>query len=295
MDFRLKVFKTVAERLSFTKASKELFISQPAISKHIRQLEEHFGQALFTRDGKTIRLTPEGEMVLEYTNQILELYGRLESEFQAAEGKFPDKITIGASTTISQYVLPKLLIKLKAAHHATQVGLVNGNSEKIESIVRDREVDLALTEGTTHPGLHFEPFVKDEIVLATRSGNSRPAESRSEYLSTLPMLFRETGSGTRHIIESALESRGISLRDLKIEMVLGSSESMKTYLMHSDVFAFISIHAIAEELRRNELRIVDVADMDITRQFHFVSLHGRFSYGADRVKRFFLERYNLME
>src|SRR5690554_1573438 len=133
MDFRLKVFKTVAEQLSFTRASKLLFVSQPAVTKHINELEKHLGKALFNRHGNTISLTKEGAVCLDYTIRILALYDQLGREFLDLNGSLPSRINLAASTTIAQYILPSLLSKFKSLHPATTITLINQNSERIES------------------------------------------------------------------------------------------------------------------------------------------------------------------
>ncbi|MBL4862034.1 MAG: LysR family transcriptional regulator [Crocinitomicaceae bacterium] len=298
MDFRLKVFKKVADRLSFTKASKELYITQPAITKHINQLEKHFSKALSNRHGNKISLTTEGELLYSYAKRILKLYDDLEDDFLALNNKFPEKITIGASTTISQYILPKVLSKFKSIYPKTAITLLNDNSENIELLLVNKQIDIGFTEGnTSNPLLHYETFIKDEIVLVTKSTNTeiKKNEITLNELKVRPLIFREEGSGTRDIIEHALGKVKLSSNDLSIEMVLGSSESIKSYLMHSNVFAFLSIHSITEELKTNKFKVIDIKDFAIKRTFQFVNLHGEYSNSIQKVRHFFLNHYNLLE
>lgn len=173
MDFRLKVFKTVAEQLSFTKASKLLFVSQPAVTKHINELEKQYGKALFNRHGNSITITSEGEIFYDYTTKIIELYLKLEQEFIDSDQNLPKNISLAASTTIAQYILPSLLSKFKTIYPDTSITLINQNSERIEFLVLQKETDLGFSEGTTHnPKLHYNTFLKDEIVLTTRIENN---------------------------------------------------------------------------------------------------------------------------
>lgn len=295
MDFRLLVFKNVADNLSFTKASKALFISQPAVTRHINELEKQYEKALFNRLGNKISLTEEGILFLNYTNRILELYQELETNFKDFSNILPKKIIMGASTTIAQYVLPTLFYKLKTTHLETSFELLSDNSENIETLLIDKKVTLGFTEGSaTNPAIHYETFVKDEIVLVTKTNNpilSNVKEISLNQLQSLPLVMREEGSGTRKIIEQNLEAHQIYPTSLRNDLMLGSSESIKTYLLHSNSFAFLSIHSIAEELRTNRLRILDVENLDVKRIFYFATLHGIHTKTVATLKSFFKSEY----
>jgi DNA-binding transcriptional LysR family regulator len=298
MDFRLKVFQKAAERLSFTKAAKDLFITQPAVSKHIHELEKHFGQALFNRHGNRVSLTSKGELLATYSTKILRLYIEMEDAFLALDDKFPDKITIGASTTISQYILPKVLSKFKSAYPQTTITLLNDNSENIQTLVINKEIVIGLTEGTTnHPQLHHETFIHDEIVLVTNAANAiiHKDEITVKELQKIPLILREKGSGTREVIEKNMRNAGLETRNLNVEMVLGSSESIKSYLLYSNAAAFLSIHSIIEELKMNKLKVVDIKGFELKRTFEFVNIHGEYSSTIQKIKQFFHSHYNLME
>ncbi len=298
MDFRLKVFKTVAEQLSFTKASKLLFVSQPAVTKHVNELEKQYGKALFNRHGNSITLTSEGEIFYDYATRIIELYIKLEQEFIDSDKDLPKRISLAASTTIAQYILPSLLSKFKAVYPDISITLINQNSERIESLVLQKETDLGFSEGTTHnPKLHYDTFIKDEIVLSTQIDNNslKSAEISIDQLKNLPLIIRESGSGTLNIIENALHHKGLNFQEMNIQIQLGSTESIKNYLLSSNTYAFLSIHSIAKELKNHNFKIVDIEGLSITRTFHFVSLHGDYDKTAERLKNFFISHYNLME
>lgn len=295
MDFRLLVFKNVADHLSFTKASKALFISQPAVTRHINELEKQYEKALFNRLGNKISLTEEGQLFLSYTNRILELYQELETSFQHFNNIFPKQIAMGASTTIAQYLLPTLFFNLRTNYPDTDFELLNDNSENIESLLLEKKISLGFTEGSpSHPSIHYETFVKDEIVLVTKANNTILNEAKGitmDQLIQLPLVMREEGSGTRKIIEQSLKANQINPINLKIDMILGSSESIKTYLLHSNSFAFLSIHSIAEELRSNKFRIIDIQNLDMQRLFYFATLHGIHTKAITTLKTFFKSEY----
>ena len=294
-DFRLKVFKTVADRLSFTKAAAELLISQPAVTKQINELERLLGKPLFLRHGNRISLTDDGVRLLEYANRILALYGELRDAFVEEQGAFSGEIRLGASTTLSQYVLPGLLAKFRKLYPDVRVTLFNGNTEQIERQIADGKLYFGMIEGTaSNPALHYELFMDDELVLVTSASNT--SFTREEIIAAdlpaLPLVIRENGSGTLDVLSRELSRHGLSLRQLHIEMQLGSTESIKHYLFYSDTFAFVSVQAVLDELAANRLRVVEVGDMELVRRFSFVTAHGQRSRLTDLFKQFCLNHYN---
>lgn len=294
-DFRLKVFKTVADRLSFTKAAAELLISQPAVTKQINELERLLGKPLFLRHGNRISLTDDGVRLLEYANRILALYGELRDAFVEEQGAFSGEIRLGASTTLSQYVLPGLLAKFRKLYPDVRVTLFNGNTEQIERQIADGKLDFGMIEGTaSNPALHYELFMDDELVLVTSASNTSftREEITAADLPALPLVIRENGSGTLDVLSRELSRHGLSLRQLHIEMQLGSTESIKHYLFYSDTFAFVSVQAVLDELAANRLRVVEVDDMELVRRFSFVTAHGQRSRLTDLFKQFCLNHYN---
>lgn len=294
-DFRLKVFKTVADRLSFTKAAAELLISQPAVTKQINELERLLGKPLFLRHGNRISLTDDGVRLLEYANRILALYGELRDAFVEEQGAFSGEIRLGASTTLSQYVLPGLLAKFRKLYPDVRVTLFNWNTEQIERQIADGKLDFGMIEGTaSNPALHYELFMDDELVLVTSASNTSftREEITAADLPALPLVIRENGSGTLDVLSRELSRHGLSLRQLHIEMQLGSTESIKHYLFYSDTFAFVSVQAVLDELAANRLRVVEVGDMELVRRFSFVTAHGQRSRLTDLFKQFCLNHYN---
>ncbi len=294
-DFRLTVFKTVADRLSFTRAAEELFISQPAVTKHINELERQLGTPLFRRHGNTISLTEQGAILLGYANRILDMYRLLNDTFMEATDPINETIRLGASTTISQYVLPAILARFKRCYPGAKPILFNGNTEQIEHQIADDRLDFGLIEG--HAGnrtLHYETFMNDSIVLVTSGANSSIDKRGTNLheLRHLPIVIRETGSGTLDVVERALSGHGLVLRELNVQLQLGSTESIKHYLYATDAYAFLSTQAIADEVAEGRLRIIPVAGLTITRQFSFVTKHGAFSRSTETFKQFCLTNRN---
>jgi len=276
-DFRLKVFHTVAKRLNFTKAADELCITQPAVSKHIREIENHFHLKLFDRNGTKIKLTEAGEIMLQYTNQIFTLYGNLEFELNSLNERHNGKLRIGASTTIAQYVLPPLLADFHKRFSDIEVTLTINNTEQIEQALQNKDIDFGIIEGQSkNSSFKYTEFIKDEIVLVANSNHPLAKKDTIELdeLLKTPLLIREPGSGTLEVIAHALKPFDIKISQLNTEMQLGSTESIKSYLLHSDCMAFLSIHSILKELKNKEVAIIDVNGLTIDRVFHFIQSHG---------------------
>lgn len=289
-DFRLQVFYTVARRLNFTKASAELFISQPAVTKHIKELEEQFKVTLLERSGnKKIMLTPAGELLLQYAEQLAAIYNELDFDMNLLSSKHAGGLRIGGSNTVAQYVIPPVLARFHGKFKDVQVSLVPGNTEQVEQALLNKEIDLGIVEGIhRNPQLKYQEFLNDELVLVCSSANMMITKDsiKPEELISLPLLMREAGSGTLDVITHALKPFKIKLSDLKIEMRLGGTESIKSYLLHSKCFAFVSVQSVLKELKYNELRIIDIKNLTIERPFYFILPHGQPSSLAEIFMRF---------
>lgn len=279
VDFRLRVFYISAQKLNFTEAAKELHISQPAVSKNVRELEENLGVRLFDRNRGGLVLTNEGRIFLDYAGRIISLYNELSYELSAGRKKLSGPLRIGASTTIAQYVLPPVLAKFISKFPGVNPVMLNGNTEQIEEAIFSGKIDVGLVEGTTsHRQLKYIPFIKDELVAVVSSGN-KLLNDRDELslreLKKIPVVLRERGSGTLDIIEKALNKKKISLNQLNILLHLGSTESIKLFLRHNDCIGFLSVQSITQELSEGKFRVIEIPALNLERQFYFVHKHGK--------------------
>lgn len=278
MDFRLRVFQSVAHNKSFTKASKELYISQPAISKHIQELELQFKTPLFVRKGNHIGLTKAGELLLVHANKLLAAYQQLSFEMNILTNNFSGRLALGASTTIAQYVLPPILSQFIQRFPDIQISLINGNSREIEQLVMEGKITLALVEGNSRQSnLNYTPFIKDELVIITHVNSTlaKYDEISFDELCKLPLVLRENGSGTLDVFESYLASNNLKLSSLNILMQLGSTESIKLFLENCDCLGIVSIRAVSKELAAGKFKIIDVKDCLLERKFSFVKQQGQ--------------------
>lgn len=296
MDFRLKVFYTVALRLNFTKAATELYITQPAVSKHIQELEETYKTKLFERNGSKIALTPAGKILLEHTKNIFEIYREIDFDMSSFRNERQGSLRLGSSTTISQYIISPVLARFHQKQQDIKVNLLNGNTEQIENALINKEIEIGIVEGQSkNQSIKYVPFIKDELVLVCNTQNPlvKQNEISLEDLKTMKFITRERGSGTLEVIEYALKQVGVKLSDLQVEMQLGNTESIKSYLLNSDCFAFMSIHAVGKELKNNELIVLDVENLTIERYFYIITLLGK----SDALSELFIQNissyYNL--
>lgn len=293
-DVRLRVFYTVAQNLSFTKASKELFMSQPAVTKHINKLETDFGVRLFERTGQKISLTVAGKIMLEKCRVLLKDYEDLNYAIHQLKGEEAGKLRLGASTSISQYVLPQILADFSSLYPHIELSLLNGNSSTIEQAVSEQLIDLGMVENVRHaPNLHVTPFLKDRLILCCGKDTNLKSKLNLTELKHVPLVLREHGSGTLDAIAQILEQHNEKLSDFKVKLFLGSTEAIKRFLQHSDAAGIVSQYAVADELERGELKEIKLSGVNFERNFSVVSALGPLSPLSERF--FFFLHQSLLK
>ncbi|WP_040282018.1 LysR family transcriptional regulator [Psychroserpens damuponensis] len=293
MKTKLHIFKIVAKHLSFTKAAEQLYMSQPAVSKAIKNLEQAYKTTLFIRKRNAIEMTAEGKSFLIYTNKILAIYAVMDEKFLHKKDDFPDFINFGVSTTLSNYIIPKVIAKFRVNFPQTKFNVISNNTETIENLILNEDIDFGITEGSTsNPKLQFERFIKDEIVLVTSINNNtfQKGSIDIDALQTISMVGRETGSGTKVIIDAFLSKHNIN--NLNTVVSFNSTEAIKNYLYHSDHYALLSIHSISDDLMANKLKVLDIKDLSIERWFYFVNRIGYPSHTFEFFKKFIRHNYN---
>lgn len=293
-DFRLQVFYEVATKLSFTKAATSLNITQPAVTKHIREIEYQINMRLFERKGNRISLTSAGSVMLRYAEKIVNLYSGMEADLSRMNELNTGIIRIGASTTVAQTIMPKLLALFKKDHPEIQLSFRQGNTDVITQLVVEEALDIAIVEGAEKRSeIAYTQFLKDEIVLVTGQNNSLPTTNSIDKkdLYQLPLVMREAGSGTLDVVLSTLNDYGIRINDLTTEIKLESSIAIKEYLLYSNSAAFLSIQSITNELKNNQLRVIKIKNMAIYRNFQFIQLQGNTPKLIEFFKRYCYMHY----
>lgn len=277
-DRRLQVFYTVARQLSFTKAAELLFMTQPAVTFQVKQLEEHFNTRLFERSHSKITLTPAGELVLEYAEKILNLGAELETRMGEMTGQIGGTLLIGASTTIAEYLLPRVLGEFKARYPLVHASLTVTNSETVESKVADHTLDVGLIEAPSHHSeLKSEVCCEDELVVicSPRHEFAKLPEVMPEQLAEQPYVSREMGSGTRDVVDDYIRRARLLPDDLNTVMELGSPEAIKGAVEADLGIAIVSRATILKELKLGSLVAVPLQPR-LIRPLSLVYAHDKF-------------------
>jgi DNA-binding transcriptional LysR family regulator len=251
-DRRLQVFHAVAKHLSFTKAAEALFMTQPAVTFQIRQLEEMYNTRLFDRAQGRIALTAAGVVALEYAEKILGLSAELDARLREAGGQMAGPLLVGASTTIADFLLPQVIGEFKSRHPAVVPRLFVANSVAVQDRVAERSLDLGFIEGDSHlPSLGSDNCCEDELRVVCSPSHplaSLPAVVPSA-LAAHAYISREPGSGTREVIDHYLQKAGVAPDSLQVAMEVGSPEAIKGLVATGIGFAILSRATVGKEIR----------------------------------------------
>lgn len=298
ISYRYEVFYAVAANLSFSKAAALLFTSQPAVSKQIKQLEHETGVALFLRQGNSVQLTAAGHKLYDSLKKAKPIQREIQSDFATIKSQFETKgeLKIGASTTISLYVMPKILASLHKKLPLVKVLLMNRNSERILRALIDQEIDIACIE-SSHKlnAVQYQFFMKDEIIPVCASQSPFVSnEIALDKLSSLPIVLREQGSGTLDVLTKAFKNQNIKITDLNVIARLGGTEALKNYLIAGEAIGFLPRRSVKTQLDSGELKEIKIPNFTVQREFNFVIRKGEDSIGL--IRQFIKESklvYNL--
>ncbi|PZX49972.1 DNA-binding transcriptional LysR family regulator [Algoriphagus ratkowskyi] len=286
ISYRYQVFLAVAKHLSFSKASENLYISQPAVSKQVKLLEAELGFALFQRRGNSVSLTAVGDILLVKLKQAKAIQTEFQSYLDTMRHNLEIKgeAKIGASTTVSLYVMPKILAALHQDVPAAEFLLINRNNENILKALDSEEIDLACIESFPQmASYHTEPFLKDEIIPVSSPKSTLQSQFTIEELLKLPMAFRERGSGTLAVVLKSFEALGVQPGDFQVIARLGGTEALKNYLIEGKAVGFLSRLAVKKELISGELVELQVNGLTMNREFNFVMRKGEERIGLIKL------------
>ena len=285
-DRRLQVFHAVARMLSFTKAAEVLHMTQPAVTFQIRQLEEQFDTRLFDRAHNKVSLTDAGHLVFEYAERIFEQYSEMENAIREMTGNFNGSLTIGASTTIAEYMLPALLGDYNEENPEIRLRLRVSNTEGIVSMIENNVIDLGVVEGpVANKNLLVEVCRNDDLVVVVPPNHallSKLDETSALSIKTVlehPFICREPGSGTREVITDYLQESGMERNLLKSCLELGSPESIKGAIEAGMGVSILSSVSIAKELKLGTLQAIPL-NPPLRREFSFVRQRQKFKVKA---------------
>ena len=281
LDVRLNTFIIVAKIKNFTRAGEILNLTQPAVSQHIRYLEEYYGVNLFKKHGKDIELSEEGRILYEYAEKMQLLHRDVEGALRNKSG-IHRLYNVGASMTIGGYVLPSILAKYKKTYKNTDIILQVNNTEEIIDKLLNRKLDFALVEGKfDKKKFLYKRFKTDKLVLAVSSSHhfsKKDAVSIDEIIKG-SLILREHGSGTRAIFEDKLSKLGYNVQELRPFMEIGSIPAIKSLVEENMGYTIISMETIKKELKIGTIKRIPIIEMDIEREFYLI-------YLEDKLKEF---------
>ncbi|MFZ0734149.1 MAG: LysR substrate-binding domain-containing protein [Candidatus Sulfotelmatobacter sp.] len=286
-NFRLKVFRAVAEHLNFRKAAEHLFLTQPAVTLQIKALENDLGVRLFDRAANRVALTSQGEILLRYADRMAKLAAEAEQNLGSPDGQFSGELSLGVSTTIAQYVLPRLIGAFLDEHPRVQLSLQSGNTEQVVHSLLNDKVSIGLIEGPARRGgIRTEPFMRDELIPITPANSEFTHLSHQQFLDS-NLLMREQGSGSRRVVESALAKAGFKFKLFKSVMNLDSTESIKSAVEAGLGIGFVSRWAVLKELELGVLKVASIRGITIARHFSLVTRTGPELTGLPEAFRHF--------
>lgn len=265
----LPVFLAVAEAGSISAAARALYISQPSVTAHIRRLEEQLAVPLFTRSVSGMLLTPEGR---RFHDQATAIMAQVQHSAASLRHSAPLRghLTIAASTTIADYILPPLIAAFCQRYPQTQVRLLSQNTHEVLGLIRDRKAHVGLVEGLARaPLLSLETFMEDELLLIAAPAIARTVRSIHDLLH-IPLLIREQGSGTRTVVQRALAQAGIALKQFHRVVEIGSTNAIKRMAESGFGIGFVSRAALMGEIRLHTLEVIRLGSLEVRRTLSWV-------------------------
>ena len=276
-NFKLKVFRVVADTLNFRRAAEELHLTQPAITSQIKSLEESLGIALFDRVSRDIKLTPAGTTLLQYVRQIEAVTNEAVAALAPFGGQEGVEISIGASHTIAVYVLPPLLLPLLKEWPKLRIHIMGGSTNEILHALTMHQIAIGLIEAPAfRPDLKIEVFGGDELTLIVRPDHrwaDKPVLGAAELVQE-SILLREAGSGMRKFVETYLERNGVLPQQLRTSIDMNSSEGILAAVEAGLGVGFVPSAALSKALQTGSVKAVPLANGPIRREFSIVLLNG---------------------
>lgn len=283
ISFAHRVFMEVAANLSFSKAAQVLFVTQPAISKHIKALEDQYKVPLFERKGNSILLTEAGKKLNEYLLQATEIERKAEYDLSVLSNvtQAAGHLRLGASTTIALYILPSILSGYQQQYPNVHVQLLNRNSEYVLNALLNHEVDIGIIEVDNKlTTVSYKSFMSDEVIPVCSAKSQLAGKSLTlKQLLKTPVALRERGSGTLNALLKSLASHNIKPADLSVKIRLGGTEALKNFLLADQCLGFMPRPSIVRQLAEGDLVEVPVQGLKITRDFFFIRRKGTEDYG----------------
>jgi len=277
-----EVFLQVAQQKSFSRAAEVLYISQPAISKHIKLLEQHYKTKLFERKGIQIELTIAGKLLYERVLEAKRIQEQTNFDISSITNKLQAEgfLKLGASTTVALYILPKVLSVFHQQYPNLEISLLNRNTEIVLEALLNKDINLGIIEEKGKlTNVEYLPFIKDKVVAvcSKKSTLAKKKNYQVKDILNIPLAIRERGSGTLAILKTSLEKHKIKMNDLNVKVRLGGTEALKNFLVESDCLGFLPQRSVIKELKYGELKEISFEGLHIERSFYFIQRKGETS------------------
>lgn len=297
---QLEAFVHVAEGGSFSKAAKELFLTQPTVSAHISSLEKELNVRLFIRNTKEVNLSDDGRELYKYAKQMIDLQKKIEERFSAKKEAGKHCISIAASSIPAQYLLPKVLLRFNEKFPDEQLRIIESDSSEVVTKVVDHMVDVGFT-GTVLEKKHckYLPFYKDELVIVTPATEKYLALQDEmpddiSWINQEAFIMREEGSGTRKEAEKQLQNAGIAVENLNVIASIGNQEAIKKAVRQGMGISVMSRLAAEDEIEAGKLLIFAIPGAAEGRDINLVyNKNYELSRSAERFIRVVKEVYKL--
>jgi LysR family transcriptional regulator, transcriptional activator of the cysJI operon len=291
-NFRLRVFRAAARHLNFRMAAEELLLTQSAVTQQIKALESELDTPLFDRAGGRVSLTAAGAALLPFANRLADLAEEARQAVAGASGASAGRLALGASQTIGQYLLPRLIAGFLQPNPKVEISVLGGNTQTILEALVEHRVQLCLVEGPPmRRDVHLEPFMEDHMVCVVPAGHSWADEEVTlEQLQQATLITRELGSGSRRIVEQAFDKAGLDTRKLCVAMTFDSTEGLLSAVEAKLGIAFVSRWAVRNQLALGTLKLARVRGLNLARMFSLATVAGPVPAGLPgKFHRFVLE------
>jgi DNA-binding transcriptional LysR family regulator len=272
--WQLKIFCKVVELQSFSKAGESVHLSQPTVSSHIKDLEEHFGTRLVDRLSRRVTPTKAGELLFDYARQLIALRDRAEAAMAEFNGKIRGRLVLGGSTIPGGYVLPRIIGLFSRRYPEVQVALKVGDTSEIINNVLSGHIEAGVVGAKQRDKLlEQRPLMADEMCLVVPGDHpwAGRRQIRLQELLDAPFIIRETGSGTLRSIEEQLQKKGFSIADLKIVAEMGSTEAVRQGIKNGVGLSILSAVAVADDIQTGLLKTIHVEGLNLKRSFYLTT------------------------
>jgi len=269
---QLKVFSSVFKNRSFSRASEELHLTQPTVSDHVKTLEAELECKLFDRLGRTIIPTKEAEALFGHAVEIIEKTDITKDIIRQFKKELSGELIVGASTIPGTYLMPSLMAAFQKTHPDVSFQIFISDSKEIGEKVLKHELLIGVVGTKFSNGhLHHMPFIEDELIAVSSPSLIKKDVLTLKDLIKFPMVLREEGSGTRKELEKILESKNITLEDIKIAGIFGSTDAIKQAVKAGLGFSVLSRLSVADELKYRLLKEIKLSDIQMKRKFYIVT------------------------